>query len=63
VKGTPLTYEEGDWNFKQLDLNKADKDSPALTGAPTAPTPPIGDDSDRIVTTNWFFTNLDAGTY
>lgn len=63
VKGVPLTYEEGDWNFNQLNITKADSISPNLQGTPTAPTPPIGDDSTRIVTTNWFFQNLDAGLY
>lgn len=31
--------------------NKAPIDSPALTGTPTAPTPPQNDDSDKIATT------------
>jgi microcystin-dependent protein len=35
-----------------LDL-KADLDSPALTGTPTAPTPAVDDDSEKIATTEF----------
>ena len=31
----------------------APNDSPALTGTPTAPTPPVADNSNRIATTHW----------
>lgn len=39
---------------------KADKDSPALTGFPTSPTPTTGDNSTRIATTA--FVNSSVGT-
>lgn len=37
-----------------LDL-KAPLTSPVFTGTPRAPTPPAGDNTDRIATTAWFF--------
>lgn len=41
-----------DGNIYQLtDTSKAPLDSAALTGTPTAPTPTVGDSSDRIATT------------
>lgn len=46
----------------QTALNlKANLASPALTGAPTAPTPSIGDNSTRIATTAWVLAEL-SGT-
>lgn len=42
-----------------LDL-KADLASPALTGAPTAPTPDEDDDSTAIATTEWVNAAIDA---
>ena len=39
----------------------APKNSPALTGTPTAPTPTAGDDSTKIATTA--FVNTKAGNY
>lgn len=41
--------------------DKADLDSPALTGTPTAPTPTAGDDSTKVATTA--FVNTKAGNY
>lgn len=38
-------------NFAELDLLKAPKDSPALTGAPTAPTQAADNDTTRVATT------------
>ena len=63
VKGAPLTLDEGDWNFNQLDVTKAPIASPVFTGNPQAPNPPAGDSSQSVVTTSWFMANLDAGTY
>ena len=37
----------------RLDADKADLDSPALTGTPTAPTPTEGDSSTKIATTEF----------
>lgn len=41
--------------------DKADLDSPVLTGTPTAPTPTAGDNSTRVATTA--FVNTKAGNY
>ena len=39
--------------IKPVDDTKAPKNSPALTGTPTAPTPEISDNSDRLATTKY----------
>lgn len=39
--------------INRLDADKADLDSPALTGTPTAPTPTEGDSSTKIATTEF----------
>lgn len=63
VKGQALTLENGDWNFSQLQKLKANLDSPEFIGTPKAPIAPAGDNSERIATTQWVLSNLDAGTY
>jgi hypothetical protein len=50
-KGSPLTFEEADGNFSALDEAKAELDSPAFVGTPSAPTPEEESDNDRIATT------------
>jgi hypothetical protein len=62
-KNAPLTLEEGDWNFLELETKKAPVDSPIFTGTPKAPNPTNGDSSQQLVTTNWFMNNIDGGTY
>ena len=42
--------------LNQIDLNmssKAPLKSPSFTGEPTAPTPDINDNSDKLATTKW----------
>lgn len=42
-----------------LESDKADLDSPSLTGSPTSPTPSTSDESDRIATTQYVSDRLD----
>jgi hypothetical protein len=62
VKGSPLTTAEVDANFSNINDEvanitatalplKADLESPAFTGTPTAPTATSGDNSTQIATT------------
>lgn len=44
----------------ELDAEKAPLASPAFTGTPTAPTPPVQDTSTRLATTQWVQTELAA---
>ena len=44
----------------RLDADKADLDSPALTGTPTAPTPTDGDSSTKIATTEFVEKKADS---
>ena len=44
----------------RLDADKADLDSPALTGTPTAPTPTEGDSSTKIATTEFVEKKADS---
>lgn len=51
---TELSYVTGVTSAIQTQINaKAPTSSPAFTGSPTAPTPLISDDSQRIATTEW----------
>ena len=42
---------------------KAPLNSPALTGTPTSPTPPASDNSTKIATTAWVYSNIPVGAY
>jgi len=46
--------------IQELDTEKAPLASPAFTGTPTAPTPPVQDTSTRLATTQWVQTELAA---
>lgn len=50
-KGSPLTHNEVDANFTNLNTAKAELASPALTGTPTAPTAAVGTSTTQIATT------------
>ena len=63
TKNAPLTNAEIDQNFINLDADldlKANINSPALTGTPTAPTAPAGTNTTQIATTA--FVNSAIGT-
>lgn len=47
-------------NIADLQTDKADLDSPALTGTPTAPTPDAGDNTTAIATTAYVKTEIDV---
>lgn len=54
VKNSPLTNSEVDGNFRSIkeDLaTKAPTNNPALTGIPTAPTAPLGTDTEQVAST------------
>lgn len=62
--GTPLTRQQHDDNFTAIEQevnSKAPLDSPSFTGAPTAPTPPNGDNSTRLATTAFVANNAAGG--
>jgi hypothetical protein len=50
--GTSPRFSRGDHRHP-TDTSRAPLNSPALTGAPTAPTPDANDDSTKIATTAW----------
>jgi hypothetical protein len=50
-KGSPLTTAEVDANFTNLNTDKAEVDSPSLTGTPQAPTAAAGTSTPQIATT------------
>ena len=50
-KGSPLTHAEMDANITNLNTDKAELASPALTGNPTAPTQSAADNSTKVATT------------
>jgi hypothetical protein len=50
-KGSPLTHNEVDANFNNLNNDKAELASPPFTGTPTAPTATVGTDTTQIATT------------
>jgi hypothetical protein len=55
-KGSPLTHEEVDANFTNLNdeaATKAPLASPALTGTPTAPTASVGTNTTQVATTEF----------
>ena len=55
-KGSPLTHEEVDANFINLNdeaATKAPLASPALTGTPTAPTASVGTNTTQVATTEF----------
>lgn len=54
--GTSLQYARED-HIHPTDTTRAPLDSPAFTGTPTAPNPPNGDISGKLVTTDWFNKN------
>ena len=49
-------------DIEELNNNKANSDSPALTGTPTAPTAKAGTNSDQIATTK-FVQNAVSGNF
>lgn len=60
--GSTHTHSIGDVTGLQAALDaRAPLASPVLTGAPTAPTPPSNDDSNRIATTEWVRDNAPGG--
>jgi microcystin-dependent protein len=50
-KGSPLTHNEVDANFTNLNTDKAELASPPFTGTPTAPTATVGTDTTQVATT------------
>jgi len=50
-KGSPLTHNEVDANFTNLNSGKAETASPALTGTPTSTTAAVGTNTTQIATT------------
>jgi hypothetical protein len=50
-KGSPLTHNEVDANFTNLNTAKAETASPALTGTPTSTTAAVGTNTTQIATT------------
>jgi hypothetical protein len=50
-KGSPLSTAEMDANFTNLNTDKAELNSPAFIGTPTAPTAAANDNSTNIATT------------
>lgn len=50
-KGSPLTHNEVDANFVNLNNDKAETASPALTGTPTSTTAAVGTNTTQIATT------------
>ena len=54
-KGSPLTNAEVDNNFTNLNSDKIEAASPALTGTPTAPTAAAGTNTTQIATTAHVF--------
>ena len=49
--------------ISSLDTLKAPKDSPVLTGTPTAPTPAVSDRSTKIATTDYVRDRIEADAY
>jgi hypothetical protein len=50
-KGSPLTHNEVDANFVNLNTDKAELASPTFTGTPAAPTATAGTNTTQIATT------------
>ena len=50
-KGSPLTHNEVDANFVNLNTDKAELASPTFTGTPAAPTATVGTDTTQVATT------------
>ncbi len=64
VTSTELGYLDGVTSNVQTQLNaKAPLASPALTGAPTAPTPAVADNSTKIATTAWVTSNSTKNSF
>lgn len=59
-KGAPLTTAEVDANFTNLNTDKAELNSPALTGTPTAPTAAVGTNTIQLATTAFVAANSSA---
>ena len=57
-KGAPLSFAEMDANFTNLNIDKAEVDSPVFTGNPRAPTPTAGDNDTSIATTQFVQTAI-----
>jgi microcystin-dependent protein len=57
-----LGFNEAMGQIDALIAARADVASPAFTGTPTAPTPPVGDDSLRLATTEFVAQALPTGT-
>jgi len=56
-KGSPLTTAEVDANFNNLNTDKAEINSPTLTGTPNAPTAAVGTNTVQIATTAFVLAN------
>lgn len=50
-KGLPLTWNEVDANFTNLNTDKAELASPTFTGTPAAPTAAVGTNTTQVATT------------
>lgn len=50
-KGSPLTHNEVDANFVNLNTDKAELASPTFTGTPAAPTAAVGTNTTQVATT------------
>lgn len=50
-KGSPLTHNEVDANFTNLNSDKAELASPTFTGTPAAPTATVGTNTTQVATT------------
>jgi len=61
-KGSPLTTVEVDANFTNLNTDKAEVNSPTLTGTPAAPTAAIGTNTTQIATTEYVISNASNTT-
>ena len=51
IKGTPLTWNEVDANFNNLNTDKSELASPTFTGTPAAPTAAVGTNTTQLATT------------
>ena len=61
VKGTEIDTEFN--NIAVAVATKADLNSPALIGTPTAPTPALGDSTTKIATTAFVKSNVTSPTF
>ncbi len=61
VKGTEIDTEFN--NIATAVATKADLNSPALIGTPTAPTPALGDNTTKLATTAFVKSNVTSPTF